>query len=338
MRVGIRTACAIVLIILAGTRLPAGAQVVRINLGTIAPEGSPWHEVLLKMKQEWEKASQGKVNLTIYPGGRRGSETEQLRAARQGQSLHAVALSGAVLGLVDPSVNSLQIPLLMDSYAELDYIRTRMEPKLEQAIQARANFIVLNWSDVGWVHFFAKKEIRSPNDVRALKLFTTAGDPDTEQLYKDLKFNPVPAGANELVTHLQTGFLEAFDVPPLFALLNQSFGLAKYMIDMKWVPLIAATIVNRNTWEKIPEPLRSDLMRIARKAGEDERVRIRRLGDEAVAEMTKRGLNVIKLNPNEIAQWHSEVEGAYPKMKGKMIPADLFDEVVRLSKEFRARK
>jgi TRAP-type C4-dicarboxylate transport system substrate-binding protein len=148
----------------------------------------------------------------------------------------------------------------------------------------------------------------------------------------------VPAGADELVTHLQTGFLEAFDVPPLFALLNQSFGIAKYMIDMKWAPLIAATIVNRSTWEKIPESLRPELMRIARKAGDEERARIRRLGDEAVVEMTKRGLKIVRPTTAEMALWRSEVEAAYPKMKGKLIPADLFDEVVRLSKEFRASK
>lgn len=338
MKAPIRILCVIVSILIGGTALPAVAQTIRINVGTVAPEGSPWHEVLLKMKQDWEKASEGKVTLNISAGGRRGSETEQLRSARQGQTLQAVALSGAALGLVDTSVNSLQIPLLVDSFAELDYIRKRIEPKLEQAIQAKTNFVVLNWSDVGWVHFFAKKAVRTPNDLRALKLFTTAGDPDTEQLYKDLRFNPIPAGANELVPHLQTGFLEAFDIPPLFALLNQSFGIAKYMIDMKWSPLIAATIINRSAWEKIPESLRPELMRIARKSGDDERERIRRMGDEAVVEMKKRGLTVISLNPNEMAQWRSEVETAYPKLKGKLIPADLFDEVVRLSKEFRAAK
>jgi TRAP-type C4-dicarboxylate transport system substrate-binding protein len=325
------------LIIVTGVSTLAAAQTVTINLGTVAPEGSPWHEVLIKMNQDWQKASQGKVNLRIIPGGRQGDEAEQLRKARQGAQLQAVALSGAALGLVDRSVTALHIPLLIDSYSELDYIRKRLEPRLEQAIEAK-NFVVLNWSDVGWVHFFAKKEARTPDDMRALKLFTTQGDADTEKLYKDMRFNPVPAGSNELVPHLQTGFLDAFDVPPLFALLNQSFGLAKYMIDMKWSPLIAATIVNRSAWEKVPESLRPELMRIARQAGDAQREKIRRLGDEAVVEMTKRGLTVVRLSPAEHALWRKEVETAYPKIKGNLVPSDLFDEVVRLSKEFRAAK
>jgi len=337
MNAALRTACVFALIAVAGTSSLAVAQSIRINIGTVAPEGSPWHDVLSKMKQDWEKASAGKVTLRIYAGANQGDETEKLRKARQGSVLQAVALSGAALGLVDTSVSSMQIPMLIDSYAELDYIRKQMEPKLEKAIEAKG-FVVLNWSDVGWVHFFAKKEARTPDDIRALKLFTTAGDPDTEQLYKDLRFRPVPAGADELVTHLQTGFLEAFDVPPLFALLNQSFGIAKYMIDMKWSPLIAATIINRAAWEKIPESLRPELMRIARKAGDEERAKIRRLGDEAVVEMSKRGLQVVRLTAAETAKWRAEVEAAYPRLKGKLIPADFFDEVLRLSKEFRAAK
>ena len=53
---------------------PARAQNVSIAIGTVAPEGSLWHEVLVKMKQGWNKASDGKVTLRIFPGGTQGDE------------------------------------------------------------------------------------------------------------------------------------------------------------------------------------------------------------------------------------------------------------------------
>ena len=37
---------------------PAAAA-KKIKLGTLAPEGSAWHNVLVKMSQRWEKASDG---------------------------------------------------------------------------------------------------------------------------------------------------------------------------------------------------------------------------------------------------------------------------------------
>ena len=325
---------AIFLIALLGT--PLFSQTI-INMGTVAPEGSPWHGILMRMKEDWDKASGGKVVLRVFANGRQGDESQMLRLVRQGTTLHAVALSGAGLAQVDNSVNALHIPLMMNSYAELDYVRKQIEPKLERAIEAK-NLVVLNWSDVGWVYFFTKKQARTLDDIRTLKLFTTAGDPDTEQLYKELRFKPVPSGAEELMTNLRTGFIEAFYVPPLFALVNQSFGIAKYMIDMKWSSLIGATLISRRAWERVPATLRPELLRIARNAGEEFRTKIRASGDEAIAEMAKKQLQIIKLSDAELAKWRNETSAAYPKLKEKLVPADLFDEVERLLKEFRARK
>ena len=48
-------------LLLAGflSTLPAqrGGGAVRINLGTVVPQGSAWHEVLMRMKQDWETIS-----------------------------------------------------------------------------------------------------------------------------------------------------------------------------------------------------------------------------------------------------------------------------------------
>jgi TRAP-type transport system periplasmic protein len=318
---------------------PAGAlaQQTVIKLGTVAPEGSVWYNVLEKMKQEMEKASKGTVTVRIFHSGRQGDESEMVRSVRQGTTLNAVALSGAGLSQVDKSINALHIPMLINSYAQLDYVRKQLEPKLERAIESKG-FIVLNWSDVGWVQFFTKNAARTPDDIRKLRLFTSTGDPDTEQIYKELGFRPVPTGANEIVTALQTDRIEAIDVPPILALVNQSFGIAKNMIDMKWSPLIGATLVSRESWEKIPEPLRGELHRIARKAGEDLRAQIRRGGDDAVKAMVERKLNVITLTDAEKALWRKEAEAAYPKIRGRLVPADLFDEAVRLSREYQPAK
>ena len=44
-------------------------QKIVIKIGTIAPEGSTWHDVLLKIRQEWRELSQTRVELRIYAGG-----------------------------------------------------------------------------------------------------------------------------------------------------------------------------------------------------------------------------------------------------------------------------
>ena len=330
------TAClsmrnAIRISVLAACSLNCAAQTIR--LGTIAPAGTYWHQLLQETNQEWRRLSNGKVSLTIYPGGVQGDERDMLRKVRLNQ-LQAVGLSGVGLGAADPSVLGLLLPMLADSYPEYDYILAGVRPKLEEALN-RAGFVVLQWSDAGWVHFFTKRPARTLAEVKRLKLFTNAGDPTTENLLKTFGFNPIPISANELLPQLQTGLIDAFDVPPLFALSNQSFALAKNMLDIKWSPLPAATVISRRAWETLPADLRPQLLEAARSIGDKSQAKIRKMGDDAIAEMKKYGLNVISPDAALQEAWRTEAEAAYPRLRGTYVPADIFDEVIRLRNEFR---
>ncbi|MGQ9635309.1 MAG: TRAP transporter substrate-binding protein [Bryobacteraceae bacterium] len=316
--------------------LAAESQSIVINVGTVAPEGSPWHQILQRTREDWMKISGGKFSMRIYPGGTLGDEESMLLKARLGQ-LQAVGLSGVGLARLEPAVACLQIPMLIESYEEFDYVRDRVAPKLEALIEKRG-FITLHWSDVGWVHFFTKTPVRTPAELRKLKLFTSAGDPEGEKLYREFGMQVVPLAITDLLPSLQTNLIQAFDVPPLFALLDQSFGAAKNMIDLKWAPLSGATVLSRKAWEKIPENQRAEFLRAARAASEKARAEIRKLGEDAIGEMQKRGLNVVKLDAAARADWQREAESAYPKLRGRVIPEDLFDEVVRLRNEYRAKK
>src|SRR5262249_49435136 len=123
------------------------------------------------------------------------------------------------------------------------------------------------------------------------------------RLYRDLGFRPIPLAITDMLQSLATGLIEAFDVPPLFALSDQSFALAKNMLDVKWAPVIGATVIDKRAWEKIPEDLRPELLRASRAAGDEFRTQIRAMGDTAIEEMKNRRLNVVSVTPDEVAQW-----------------------------------
>ncbi|MCI0351983.1 MAG: TRAP transporter substrate-binding protein DctP, partial [Acidobacteriales bacterium] len=187
----------------------------------MAPEGSTWHDVLLQIRQDWRKISNGEVELRIYAGGVLGDEAEMIRKVQR-RGLDAVAVSGSGLSRVDEGVSALTVPMMFQSYEELDSVRNQLALELERRIE-QSNFKVLNWSDAGWVHFFSKQPARTISDIQRMKLWTSAGDPDTEKLFKDLGFTVVPLPATDMVTALQTGLIEAIEVPPLFALLDGTY-------------------------------------------------------------------------------------------------------------------
>ena len=248
--------------------------------------------------------------------------------------IQAVGLSSVGLSRIDDGVACLQVPMMFRSYAELDYVRDRLAPRLEQRLEAKG-FKVLHWADGGWLHTFAKTPVRTADDLRRLKLFTSAGDHEGERLYKELGFRVVPLSMTDLNTSLQTGMIEAFSTVPLFAQLQDSYKLAPHMIDVMWAPLVGGTVISQSVWEKFPESVRPAMLDAARRAGERLRADIRRLGESSVVEMQKRGLHVIHADAALQASWQAAAEAAYPQLRGRYCSAELFDEVRRLRDEAR---
>jgi len=324
------------LALLAAT-VPAAASPdpeVVLKMGTAAPEGSSWHQIFKEMGEKWRQAPGGGVVLRIYPGGVLGDEPDLVRKMRVGQ-IQAAALTAAGLSDIDKSVAALQIPMMFRSYGELDYVRERLRPTLEKRLEEKG-FVVLNWGDAGWVMFFAKEPFTMPDDLKKMRLFAWAGDNDAIEIWKAAGFQPVPLPSTEILTGLQTGLINAFDTTPLAALSSQWFALAPHMLDLKWAPLVGATVVTRKAWEKVPREARPALLKSAEEAGQRLRVDIRQANDKAIEAMKTRGLKVLPVTPAVEAAWQRAAESVHPRIRGTIVPAPVFDEVKRLRDEFRA--
>jgi len=308
------------------------AQTTIIRLGTLVPKGSRWHEILLAMGEEWKQASGGKIELKIYPGGEQGDEPEMVQKIRI-KKLQAVAISGAGLSGIDAAVSALQLPMMLDSYEELDYVRDRISERLEKGL-AQRGFVVLNWGDAGWVHFFTKQPALHPDDIRKMKLCVLQGDNSTLELYKMNGFHPIALAATDILTGLQTGLVDAIQSPPLIALSNQWFGGAKNMLDIRFAQLVGATLISKSDWDKIPAPVQKELMKSARTAGVGLREEIRKAEAGSIPLMQQFGLNVVHADENVVAEWRKLAESIYPKLRGSMVPPDLFDKVKRIHAEY----
>jgi len=302
-------------------------------MGTLAPEGSSWHQILKTMGEKWSQAPDGGITLRIYPGGVLGDEPDLVRKMRIGQ-IQSAALTAVGLADIDPAVAALQIPMMFESYDELDQVRERLRPTLEKRMEDRG-FVVLNWGDAGWVMFFAKEPLARPDDLKKMKLFVWAGDNTAIDLWKAAGFSPVPLASTDILPGLQTGLINAFDTTPLLAASSQWFGLAPHMLDLKWASLVGATVITRKAWEAIPAAARDAVKRAALEAGERLKGEIRAANDKAIAAMQKRGLTVHTISAEDEALWRRAAEGVYPKIRGSIVPADMFDEVRKIRDEIR---
>jgi TRAP-type C4-dicarboxylate transport system substrate-binding protein len=335
-------ACLATLGLASAVAAPASAQTapagppIEIKVGTLAPEGTPWHDAIQELGAKWKKASGGQIKFTIFPGGVQGGEEDMIRKMRYNQ-LQMGAFTTVGLETITKEMSALWIPLLFQNYDELDYVRSKLDARLEKALGDKG-FVVLNWGDAGWVKYFAKKPIPTLKALQDQKLFTWSGDSDSDEMYKDAGFKIVPLAPTDILTSLQTGLIEAFPAPATLALANQWFGLAKNMMDIKFAPVVGATIITKKAWETIDPALRPTLLKLAQETGAKYTPQIRNLETDAINAMVKRGLQIQKPTPQAEQEWQQTAEKFYPKIRGTIVPADLFDEVRRLVAEYRAQK
>lgn len=327
----------LVLTLLAAVALPLRAQApVTVKMATLVPENSSWFLVLKEVADQWGKLSGGKVRVLLYPGGRQGDDPDVVRKMNLG-TLNAGVLTSAGLGEIDRGVYALSIPAAFADYDEVYAVLEKMRPKLEASFEAKG-FIVLNWADGGWNHFFTKSPAATPDEMRKLKMFSWAGDPKTTEAWKKMGFDPRPAPSTELVTGLQTGLFEAFLAPPQVALITRYYEQAKFMTDMRWQILMGATVIRKDTWERIPADLRPKLLEAARAAGNKLQQSIAQSQGRDVDAMKRAGLTVVPVDARTRDLWRRQAESAYPIIRSGVVPADAFDDALRFRDEYRRQK
>jgi TRAP-type transport system periplasmic protein len=323
---------AFVLFALLFAAAPARADVV-IKLGTLAPNGSTWHTLLKEMGQKWEQASGGKVKLRIYPGGVLGNEGDMVKKMRIGQ-LQAAALTTIGLHDIAPEAQAVDMPMMVDSWATLDYVMDRMAPKLERIIEAK-NYVVLGWSEVGFVRFFSTKKFASYAEMQNAKMFCWEGDPASAEAWRAGGFHPVVMSSTDIVPGLQTGLIDTVALAPLYAYSSRMFERAKFMLDLPWAVLTGGTVVRKDEWDKVPAELKSKLIEISREYSKKVAMEVRRMDAEALENMSKQGLVVVK--PANREDFVKAARKADTVVRGKVVPAETFDEVRKLVEEAKAQ-
>jgi len=310
----------------------ASAQVL-VKMATLVPDGSSWHLILKETADKWKTLSGGRVTVRLYAGGVAGDDPDVVRKMRLG-TLNAGVLTSVGVAEIDDSVYALGVPLMYESYEEVYDVLEKMRPTLEAKLEAKG-FVVLNWADGGWVHFFTQQPVAVPDDLKKLKLFSWAGDADSVDIWKSAGFNPVPLPATEIATALQTGLVTALPSPPQVAVISQYYNSAKNMTDLKWQLLLGATVITKAAWEKIPADIRPALLEAARVDGARLQAEVRKSGDRDVEAMKKRGLNVVPVDAKARALWLQTAESLYPRIRGKIVPAEAFDMALRFRDEYR---
>jgi len=111
---------------------------------------------------------------------------------------------------------------------------------------------------------------------------------------------------------------------PLYMLTSRAFERARYLIDLPLGFLTGATVVRKDTWDRIAPDLQRRLLAIAGEVSGRIDADAHRLESDAVSAMKEQGLQVVEVDS---AEWRPALERSWEAIRGGSVSADFFDAV-----------
>ena len=310
----------------------------KLLVATVAPRGSSFHQSFQNMGEQWKSAPGGGVALDIFPGTQGGEPTIVRRMNPRVAQLDGAMLTAIGMQQIDRSVTALQLmPMMFRSWDEVDFVRERLRPRLEKTFFEKG-YVVLFWGDAGWVRYFSKKPILHPADLKPMNVFASSGDPAAVEILKNY-YNPIVLEPDKIISSLQTDMINTVPIPAFLANFLQVSTQTGHMLELNLSPVVGAMVVTRRAWDKLPPETQAALRKSGEAAGIEIRRNSRNEDTAAVATMReKHHLQVHALPPGGEQEWQTEIAKSYPKVRGTIVPAEMFDEVQAALAEFRSGK
>lgn len=317
------------------TSVSIGAQApINIRLATLAPDNSPWTSALRSMGTAWETLTDRRVRLTVYAGTIPSESSAIARMAVGG--LQAATLMVAGLAEIDEAFNIFGVPFFFESDAELAHVQQKLTPLIQERLRAR-RYHLINWGNAGWIQLFSKKPIRTLDDAKQAKLYTTEGNPKMVQWYTANGFHAVPLAAGEIPKQLTlpSGAINAAPMPPVYAVALQIFKDAPHMLDVRLAPLVGATVMTDAAWNRISPDDRAKMLTAASVMERQINTQAPGLDAKSVAAMQTAGLQITTLDAKAVAEFRAAAGNLGATQRGAMIPSDVYDLAVREREAFR---
>ena len=306
-----------------------------IKLAALSPEGTSWADTGYQFKKYVEEKSLGQVQVIWYLGGIMGDEPDEFLKIRLGQ-LQGGGFTHLGLGIMVPETMILTLPFLFQSYEEIDYIVSELNPYFTQLFEKKG-FILSGWLEAGLNYWFAPKKIESIQDCSTLKIWAWERNPIITESNKRLSFQNVPVTLPNVLAALERGYIDTF-FGPIYAVLGlQWYTQAGYIVDPPFSYAPAAIVMDKKFIERLP-PEFQKLIQDAWDLYLPPLVQtIREENRKAHQGFLSRGMKQITLDANTVQLFQDATRPIYDKFADNIYPSWLLEKTLTKLEEYRSR-
>lgn len=314
-----------------GSGAGATDEVIEISYGHGFMPDTPHHESAIKFKEEVEAATNGRVEVNVFPSGQLGSAREMFEGLQMGTQEVALVPTARISGFA-PELQLFDLPFLFPD-REIGYeimdgeVGTELLDKLSsQSIKGVAFY------EDGYKHFTANKAIESVDDFQGVK-FRTMESPIIVNQFKALGASPTPIDFGELYNSLQLGVVEGQENPLVTIESNKFYEVQSHLTLSEHAYLAHVLIFSESWYNELPEDIQEILVEKGREIAKWQRQAVQDEEVKYLETIEGYGTTIIELTPEqkeELKEATKSVHQEYSDEFGNEILDKVYDEIERL--------
>jgi len=301
---------------LAALSCARGADHYELRLGHDQVDGHPYDLAADSFAARVAAATNGAVQIRVYPAAQLGDSPEQIEGLRLGTlDLALAAFSHA--SQFCPEFGLFGAPFLFESAAHFAAVFDGpVGDSLAESCSRRYAIRLLATMTSGYrVLLNGKRPVQSAADLRGLKIRVMSGEADA-LTWKAFGAIPVPMPYSEVYSALQAGVIDGAENEPASILANKFYEAARYFAPTNHLVLPMGLFISEKTLQKLPEQYRQVLRNEARAAATWERDLMVQRNAAALVEMQKYGAQLSTVNPGELRAQANQIQDEVARKLG----------------------
>lgn len=277
----------------------AYAADVTLKLGHLANEQNTWHKAAVKFGEELKALTDGRIEVQVFPNESLGKEIDLINGMQLGTV--DMTITGESLQNWAPLAALLAIPYAYDSLEHMDKVASgEIGKDIEAQIIEKARIRPITYFARGPRNLTANREIRSPEDLKGLKL-RVPNVPLFMAVWKALGAQPTPMAFSEVFTSLQNGTIDGQENPLALIKSGNLNEVQKYVNMTEHVRSWIYLTISEITWAKLSDADKKAVMEAASRAKKYERELFLEDEKKLIQDLTSGGMTFIEVDQKAFA-------------------------------------
>lgn len=261
-------------------------------------------------KKELEAATDGRVEVQLFPNRQLGDDKEILEGLQFG-TIDLGVITNAVVANLEPTYQLVDLPFLFGSAGQAHDV---LDGEVGQTLAANLRddgVVSLGAAEGGFRNMINNtRPVRTPEDVEGVK-YRTMQNPVFIEMFSSLGGSPVPMAWGEVFTAMQQGTVDGLEIPASVVNSNNYAEVTKYLSFTRHTYSAIHLLMSERSFNRLPEDIQQAVLDAGTAAIAEQRTTVAAAEADVVAALKDKGMAINDID--DVGAFRAKVGPVYER-------------------------